>query len=137
MHKTLTLFCFAMFFSQSVFAEENIRVMGLGIFPCEYWHAKVFRKATNHKAVSKEATIFPYKSFDEMQNDTDGKKAFDEAIDWISGYFASAQRFSKKSALNSKQTSDKIVLKVFNICQVNPKKTFEKATHEAMSEFLK
>ena len=91
----------------------------------------------NHKALSKEATIYPYTSHNERQNDTEGKKAFGEAIDWVSGYFASAQRFSKKSALNSKQTSDILVLKVFDICQASPKKTFEEATFEAISSFLK
>ncbi|BAO43888.1 hypothetical protein [Thiolapillus brandeum] len=135
--KKLIFILFLSAISSNASAIDDIRVMGLGMFPCEFWHTKVFRKATNFKELmQKNVTIYPYSSYDEWLNDKDGKKAFNEASDWISGYFAAAQRFSRKKAKNKNQTTSFIVMRVFEICQKNPKDSFESAVFKAIPDFL-
>ena len=91
--------------------------------------------------MQKEPSIYPYSSkeewYAEMYGNSESKRLFDEASDWVSGYFAAAQRFGNRSARNSQQTTDIILTRIFDICHANPKLTLEEAASQAMSEFLK
>lgn len=136
MNGRIAAFLFLLFVVFGVRAESDMRIMGLGVYECEYWHDRVFRQATNQRAMLKEATIYPYNTYQEWLNDKEGKEAFDEASNWISGYFASAQRYSGKMAKDKQQTTNYIVLRVFEICAANPRRSFEWAVSEAMPEFL-
>lgn len=129
--------CLIILLVTNIQAMTPVRVMGLGDYPCYYWHAKVFRKAVNHRELSKgKTTIYPYSSLKEWKSDQEGNDYFREAADWVSGYFASAQRYKNLKPIKQNITTDIIVVKIFEICELNPKKTFEWATYQSMSEFL-
>lgn len=105
---------------------------------CDYWYTKVFRRAVHHRAIlsEDEPTIYPYSSRDELYNDKKGKEAFDEALSWIGGYFAAAQQLSSWTAQDPELTTDRIVLRVFDVCRNYPDKKFVWAVHKVMPEFL-
>lgn len=121
--------------------QPKVRVMGMGIYTCNYWYTQVFRIVVNSKAAQEgKSTIYPFQSLQEwsaaMSSSNPHKQLYEESLDWISGYFAGAQRFGKLSATNSEQTSDVILTKVFEICRQHPDMKFEEAASIAVNSLL-
>lgn len=122
-------------------APPKIRVMGMGGYTCDYWYTQVFHIATYYKETQEgKDTIYPFQSrkewSDAMYTDNPHKQLYEESLDWISGYFAAAQRFGKLSAKNPEQTSDIILTQVLEICRQHPSILVEKAASIAVSSLL-
>lgn len=120
----------------------KIRVMGMGGYTCNYWYTQIFRLGVYYEGIQNgKKTIYPFLSFKELSEATSSsnphKQLYEESLDWISGYFAAAQRFGKLSAKNPEQTSDVVLTEVFNICRQHPSMQVEQAASIAVKSMLK
>lgn len=111
------------------------RVVGWGLLGCERWQLSVaVRVAVLDGRIKPENLTFDRRLTLEYEA---GEKDYNEALDWVSGYFTAAQRFGNRAPQSSDIATSQIVQRVEQICRVEPSLRLEQAAFRATQEFLK
>lgn len=111
-----------------------VRVVGIGGYFCDYWQPIVaIHMAVLHGQIPPEYVVSEPNLLESYRK---GEQPYNETLNWVSGYFVAAQRFSESSPVMKFKATSQIVDRIEDICREEPNILFEEAAYRAVKEFL-